>query len=79
MLTNHPRIRLALYLVYLVLLVVAPILAVAFPDYGAAIASAAGVLAVAAGFQIATNLTPPMAEIEEIPIPPDSELSDDDT
>lgn len=59
MLSNHPRIRLGLYLTSIVAAVAAPFVAVSFPDYGAAAATAAGVLAAAAGVTATSNLKEP--------------------
>lgn len=56
MLTNHPRVRLGIYIASILTAVVAPFLAVAFPDYGAAATTAAGVLAAAAGVTATTNI-----------------------
>lgn len=58
MLTNHPRLRLALYIAGLVAAVAAPIVNVNAPDYGVAITTAAGILTAAALGTAATNLTP---------------------
>jgi drug/metabolite transporter (DMT)-like permease len=56
MLTNHPRIRLRLYLASIGLSVVGVFVAVAFPEYGAAAAAASAILGSAAGITAATNL-----------------------
>lgn len=58
MLTNHPRIRLGIYLAGLVVAVAAPIVAVAAPEYGTAATVSAGVLLGAVGATAASNLTP---------------------
>lgn len=58
MLKDYPRIRLALYLLGLVGAVASPIVAVAAPDYGAAVAAAAAVVTGAALGTAATNRTP---------------------
>lgn len=57
MLTNHPKIRLGLYLVGLAGAVAAPVLAVAFPEYGAAVTTGAGILLGAVGVTAATNVS----------------------
>ena len=56
MLANHPRIRLAIYLIGLLVAVVAPLVSVAWPEYGAAAVTAAGVLLAAVGVTAATNV-----------------------
>lgn len=57
MLSNHPRLRLSIYLMSIGAAVAAPIIAVSSPEYGAAAATAAGVLAGAAGIVASGNLT----------------------
>lgn len=56
MLARHPRIRLGVYLASVAAAVIAPFVAVGAPEYGAATAAAAGVLAAAAGVTALTNL-----------------------
>lgn len=56
MLSKHPRVRLGLYLASVTAAVVAPFVAVGAPEYGAATAAAAGVLAAAAGVTALTNI-----------------------
>lgn len=58
MLENHPKIRLALYLLSLVGAVAAPVLAVTHPEYGAAVTTAAGILTAAAGATALSNVAP---------------------
>lgn len=56
MLKNHPRTRLALYLVSIGAAVAAPFATLAAPDLGAAFVTASSVLAAAAGATALTNL-----------------------
>lgn len=56
MLNNHPGLRLCVYLLSVLAAVVAPFVAVSSPEYGAAAATASGVLAAAAGITAASNL-----------------------
>jgi len=55
MLKNHPRIRLAIYLAGTIIAAAAPIIAVAFPDYGQAVTVSAGILLAAVGITAASN------------------------
>ncbi len=57
MLSNHPRIRLGLYLTSIGFAVAGVFVAVAAPEYGAAAAAAAGILAAATGATAASNLS----------------------
>lgn len=59
MLKNNPKTRNALYLLAVVAAVVAPVVAVTSPEYGAAITTASGVLMAAAGVTAASNITGP--------------------
>lgn len=56
MFSNHPRLRLGVYITSLVFAVAAPFVAVGFPDYGSAAVTASSLLAVAAGVTAASNL-----------------------
>jgi len=58
MLKDHPRIRVALYLLAIAAAAAAPFIAVYAPELGAAAATAAGVLTAAAGATALSNLTP---------------------
>lgn len=57
MLSNHPRIRLAIYLASVTIGAAAVVAAVYDPQLGAALTAAAGVLGMAAGTVAASNVT----------------------
>ena len=58
MLKNHPTIRLGIYLTSIAVSVLAAVIAVAWPDYGAALVTVAGILNAAALGTASSNLTP---------------------
>lgn len=56
MLSNHPKVRLTVYLLSILAAVAAPLAAVAWPEYGTALVTVASVLAAASGSVAASNV-----------------------